>query len=293
MHLIEIPDIKFKKEIPSEISEMTEAQFVHFADLYIRFSEKQISFHDLKVSMVMKLLDVNNGFRNYEKLKESVQVRISENINRITELLDYLFVIEDDKLSLNLAFTRNFVGQLGVQKVLMLYGPSDALTDISFLEYKDANTHYRAYLKTKNEADLNHLIAVLYRPKTFMGKKVKYKPELIERRVKLISKIPLSIRYAIFLFYLASENFLQHGTVTIDGEEINMKLLYETTLEEKKHDEKPKYEAKTGLAGVALSLAGTGIFGTIEKVYEQNLYDVRVLLYKQRVEYLNRLEKIK
>ena len=47
------------------------------------------------------------------------------------------------------------------------------------------------------------------------------------------------------------------------------------------------------LDGVALSLAATGIFGPIERVYSQNLYDVLLLLYKQRVDYLNQLENTK
>lgn len=74
---------------------------------------------------------------------------------------------------------------------------------------------------------------------------------------------------------------------------INLKLLYETTIKEKQLNKKQKYDSNTGLAGIALSLAGTGIFGAIDKVYNQNLYDVIVLLYKQRIEYLNNLENTK
>jgi hypothetical protein len=110
------------------------------------------------------------------------------------------------------------------------------------------------------------------------------------KHIKTLGKLPMEKKWAIYLFYTACEEFLRTGTITIDGEEINLNVLYSETIEELKIAKKAKYKQKGGLASVALGLAGTGVFGPIEKVYKQNLYDVLLMLVKQRIEYLNSID---
>jgi hypothetical protein len=288
MNTIEIPEINFKREIASEINEMTDDEFVYFASLCHRFASKEISLSDLKTAMVIKMLGIKN--KGFDSLAASTKFRISENMAHIAELLSFLFDEDENGLTYNLNFTRNFIPVIRLRPWLKLKGPAAALTDITFLQYKDANTHYRAFQESQNESDLNSLIAVLYRP-VYFGIGKKYKPERAARFTRVISRMPIAIRWGIFLFYAACERYLRYGTIEVDGQEIDLEILYTETLIEKQKGKKPKYDNKAGLAGVALSLAGTGIFGSIEKVYEQNLYDVLVLLYKQRIEYLNSLEQ--
>jgi hypothetical protein len=290
MHLIEIPDINFSKEIPSEIGELTTDQFVHFAGLSLKLMQKVITLEQLKTEMAVKFMHIKA--KGFDKLDDEAQLLVAENMAQITALLNYFFVDDGNGgITYNLAFTRNFVPWLKTGALTKLKGPADALTDITFLEYKDANTYYRAYQQSQDEKDLNRLIAVLYRPLRFF-KKLAYDENTIELRAWHIGKLPMAQRWAIYLFYAACEEFLRSGTLTIDGEEISLEILYTTTVREKQKARIPKYDAKTGLAGVALSLAGTGVFGPIEKVYAQNLYDVLLLLYKQRIEYLNELETL-
>lgn len=64
---------------------------------------------------------------------------------------------------LHSTLTRNIFPQLCAGK-LKLIGPADGLTNITYKEFIHAeNLHYQ-YLTTKNEDDLNSLIAVLFRP---------------------------------------------------------------------------------------------------------------------------------
>jgi hypothetical protein len=205
-------------------------------------------------------------------------------------MLGFLFERENDTITPNRNFTQNFVPHFNATNVRTFYGPANALSDCTFLEYKDAGTHFRQYAKTEDEADLNRLVAVLYRPKDWRGNRVKYNPDSVDKRAALVSKVPIGLRFGVFLFFGAIEHFLKTATLTIDNEEISLQILYETTLIEKQKMKTPRYANNTGLAGVALSLASTGIFGPIDKVYNQNLYDVLLLLYKQRIEYLNQLE---
>jgi len=295
MHLIEIPDINYKVSIPECMDELNREQFEYFAEILLQLHDKEINVDDVKTRMALKLLKVKSPANDYRKMNTSEVAAINENLFKVAELLDYFFIEEDDKVKVNLAFTRNFIGHLNVQFVRMLkkrlYGPGNGLTDISFLEYKDASLYYRQYLQANDEADLNRMIAVLYRPKNiFTGHKKKYRAEKLEKRARMVGKLPLHTRFAIYLFFMACEEFLRYGSIQIDGQEIKLHLLYEETLREKQKKQKRKYDANTGLSGVAMSLAETGIFGPIDKVFDQNLYDVLLLMYKQRVEYLNQLE---
>ena len=293
MYFIEIPDINYSINIPEMMDEMNRDQFVYFAGLTLKLYAGEITLTDHKTKMALKFLKVKP--EKYKKQDDEAQAVIDENIFRITELLDYFFIEEDDKLKVNLAFTRNLIHNLNVNFVLKLkrklYGPDNALININFREYKDASYYYRKYMERNDEADLNRMIAVLYRPRNLLtGRKIRYKPEKLEKRAARIGRLPLEERFAVYLFFMACEEHLRYGTITVDGVTIELKLLYEETLKEKQKKQKRKYDINTGLSGVALSLAETGIFGPLEHVYEQNLYDVLLLMYKQRVEYLNQLE---
>lgn len=292
MHTIEIPDIKFLQEFPSEMEELTEQQFIYFAGELAKVLAGEASIDDLKTNIVFKFLDIRHNRKHYNDLTTQTKVEISENVYRVAELLDYFFVLDGDKVSINLSWTKNFIRKVK-HHIWPCYGPDNALTDISFLEYKDANLYFRNYSQSKDEADLNRLVAVLYRPKYILSKKIKYNPEKLDKRALKMAKLPFNVRFGIYLFYSACENFLKNGTIHLDGQEINLSILYEQTLKEKQYATKQKYDSNTGLVGVAYSLAKTGIFGPIEKVFDQNLYDVLTLLYQQRIEYLNELENIK
>jgi len=306
MYKIEIPDIRFTTEIPENIGEMTSEQFIFFAELLLKLYSNKIEVYDLKTAMAMKFLGVKYSEKEYTGLSGDARSKISENVHGITGLFDYFFVEKEGDLQVNTEFTRNMIPILKIKHHPCLKGPADALTDISFLEYKDANAAYRSYLENQDEDNLNEMIAILYRPYIIpflsekfrdsypaLSHKRKYKPEAVRRRKSRIAKLPLPVRFAIFLNYMATEDYLRTGKLQMDGVEINLKLLYDTTLKEKQLQKKNKYEENTGLAGIALALASSGIFGTVAAVYEQNLYDVLLLLYKQRVEYLNQLENLK
>lgn len=290
MHTIEIPDIKFKTEIPSEIEEMTRKQYIKYAGLVSKLLSKGISFDQFKTEMVFTFMKITSNKAKYEKLAGESKFDISANVYKIGELLDYFFTLEDDKIKVNLSWTKSFIRSIH-RWLYFYYGPVDALTDITFLEYKDANSFYRKFSETNDEADLNRLIAVLYRPK-FFGKKFKYNPDKIEKRAQRIGKIRNDIRFGIFLFYTACEEFLRTGSFKADGNTINLSILYEVTAREKRLADKVKHKDESGLTGLANSLAKTGIYGTVDKVYSQNLYDVLILLYQQRIEYLNQLENM-
>jgi hypothetical protein len=288
MHQIEIPDIKFSTQIPSEIAELSTKDWIYFVGESLKMLAGNLSIVELKAQMLRRFLNLKTG--SFNRLKPETKLQISENMFRLGQLIDFLFDENDDgRLTYNLAFNKNLIPKFWF-KLRLWRGPADMLTDFTFLEYKDANAAYNSYQKTEDVAYLNQLVATIYRPAYL--RKPKYKPESVAKRLKRVEQMPYALRWAIFLFYSACEQQLRTATIDIDGNAIDLELLYTETVREKQKVKKPKYEANTGLAGVALALAGTGAFGPIDKVYQQNLYDVILLLYKQRIEYLNELEQI-
>jgi hypothetical protein len=98
--------------------------------------------------------------------------------------------------------------RIGLKK---LYGPADELANLSFVEFIKAESAYIAYAKTRDPEALDLLVAILYRAKRkdydptspdFDGDiREKYNDHLLAGRVKLVSRLPLATRQAIFLFY--------------------------------------------------------------------------------------------
>jgi hypothetical protein len=210
-------------------------------------------------------------------------------IYRISELCESFFEdIERDgqkTKTFKLSFTQQFIPKICGK----FYGPADALQDITFAEYRIAHSFYAAYLDSKTDSDLNHLIAVLYRPaKRFLWLKKllpsydgqvripftsKSNPLFLESRAKAIAKLPMSIRYGIFLFFSGCEEFLAKGVVNVDGKQIDFSIIYEKS-------ENSEDSPDIGLIGILYSLAETKVFGSIEETDGQNLFDIMIRLYQ-------------
>lgn len=274
--------------IPSQVEEMDEKQFVYFIDLVLKYLSGNISVSDLKTSLITKLLDIRLGLMDPFLTVEERENVYSE-IYRLGELCDSFFeeIEQDGKKvkSFRLNFTKNFIPQV-CGKYL---GPADALTDITFCEYRMAHSHYVAYLNSHDEQELNRMIAVLYRPRkswlwirqmlnNYDGqKRIPFtsasNPLLLEARAREIASLPMAVRYGIFLFFSGCERFLSSGTIIIDGKEIDLSVIYE-----KSGDESDSPDI--GLIGILYSLSETKVFGSIAETDNQNLYDIMTRLYQ-------------
>ena len=289
MHKIEIPQRRLMREFPSEIAEMDREQFIYFIALVLKYVGGQITTEQFKILLTAKLLNIRMGFR-YSFMSRQERELANGEIFRISELCGSFFeeIERDGKKikSFRLSFTKNFIPLICGK----FHGPKDALQDITFCEYRMAHGYFAAYLSSHNETDLDHLIAVLYRPaKRFLWLKKllpsfdgqirtrfnsKSNPLLLEARARKIAKLPMAERYGIFLFFAGSEEFLAKGTVNVDGKAIDLSVIYE------KSDDDNSGPPDTGLIGVLYSLAETKVFGSIAKTDNQNLYDIMIRLYQ-------------
>ena len=296
MHNIEIPDIKVKIDYPSSLNEMTGKQYIAFIELYLLLVEKHISYSDFKVRVFMMLTDTKWTFKYRKWLNNEQRMRINENMFRLSETIESFVTKETiegvENKVIDLFCIKNLIPKIG-----KYYGPDDALTNISFCEFRTWFLYYQKFCEEQKEDDLNNMIAVLYRPQIkfwklkqiFSQKEIakrekftaKTNTQLLNVRAKQIGKYPYPIRYGIFLFFRACMTYLSTGKPNINGNYIDLSILY------KKED--VSTNNSIGWIGLLYELAESRVFGNIEETDNQNLYDILVRLYQLSINY----EKIK
>jgi hypothetical protein len=90
---------------------------------------------------------------------------------------------------------------------LLLFGPDDALKNVSMGEFLFADTYYFAYGRDKKPELLNKFIATLFRPRRVNYKKgspdvrEEFNEILINERAKLVENVILPVKLAILFNY--------------------------------------------------------------------------------------------
>jgi hypothetical protein len=288
MHTLEIPGETIIHQVPSCLEELNEAQFICFVDLLIKYQAGEITMEEFKTAFVVKLADIHYTLA-YFLLTKRLKEIVNSEIYRLSILVDSFFTdeIRDQKpvSVLNLNFIKQFIPII----LKKYYGPQSGLQNCTFCEYRMAYSYFKSYINTEQEDDLNHLIAVLYRPqrKLFWLRKrlpgfdgqqrtlftAKSNPRFLEVRAKQIGRLPMSVRYGIFLFFSGCNDYMSTGEIEIEGNKIDLSLLY-------KNSSSDKQDPGIGLVGLLYSLAETKVFGSIDETDNQNIYDIMIRLFQ-------------
>lgn len=237
--------------LPSNWNELTKNQLIRLAQL----SFEQLSPSDFKTKLVIYILDfeivkfreqVVDGetcFYFRDKKHKAIYLFSATDIAFIANKLDFLFKVKTEKTPtgekelwlLDTKLTKNIISNIRV-KLNTLYGPADGLSNILFQEWIHTETYYIDFCKTNDFTLLDKLIAVLYRPEVgnFDNDDVQYTGDrrdsfndfLIDKRAAIISQLPQSIKYSLFLFYTGCRNhihqmFKEVFSGSVSGEEQN------------------------------------------------------------------------
>ena len=101
-----------------------------------------------------------------------------------------------------------------------LFGPRAGFRNLRFAEFIFADAYYGRYLQTNDEAHLNRLVAVLYRPQragyapdspAYGGdRREDFNENLLEARTRQVAKLPHHVKYAVLLWYRGCRHQLEN-----------------------------------------------------------------------------------
>lgn len=207
-------------ELPSNWSEMTPEQVCSVFRLNDTAIRKGWSARELKIRILFALLDIRLSWRYAFR---PVPERLSENVTMLCErCLGFLF--EEGQLSYD--DVSNPLPVIG-----RLIGPADLLTDLTFGEFRHASTALNAFFKSRSVADLDRCITFLYRTRNRKAnragrKVVGFDDGRFSDELRKVSKLATWQKNLILAWFSSCLNYLQTGSISIDGEDIQLSLLF-------------------------------------------------------------------
>lgn len=294
MHTIAIHN-KHQLECPEHLGEFTNDQYLYFCDLLVSFNANQITYHNLRVKLIYKLLDMQHSSKKLSPLQTSKR---NENIYRLSLLVDGLFTekIKENKTvkTLNLTFVDNKIPEF-IHQGIKYYGPEKALLNVSFDEFIFALESYNSFNNSNNIDDLNNLVAALYRPAkplTEHNKISNYDGDIRQEfyrsnvglRANELADLDSAIKMGVKLFFEACISYISTATeVPVQGNFIDLTVLF------KGNSNKDK---GVGMLNVLFSLAETNVFGDMEKTGKQLYWTILLKLYQNHIDNENHKKQL-
>jgi hypothetical protein len=157
-------------------------------------------------------------------------------------------------------------------------GPKDLLADVTIYEFKEASWRIGKYAQTLNDMYLDELFAILYRRDRQKVKSSGREQEReIENGLRVAKRVPVGVKFMIYLFFLGCMNWMRDEPVEIDGREIDFGCLFpkaSANTGDKTDDD------NTGMAGILFQMAESGVFGNMEETSRVSMWDVFLRLYQ-------------
>ena len=287
MHTIKIPHINKTLEFPEYLGEFTSDQYIEFCKLMVQFLAGKLDYGTFRIHLVYKLLNMDHSRK---VLKANDQEARNENIYRLSLFVDEYFdqseVDGKTVMSPVLSFVDTKIPYFE-HKGTIYHGSKDALTNITFGEYREAINHYRDYVKNKDEHSLTMLVATLYReqkPATYENlqnnfegdRRLEFISAAVEVRAEKLKDLPEYFKYGVFLYFQSCQNYITTTTeVEIEGVKVNLSILF-----------KPdgSNEPGVGLPGLAMSLAETRVFGDEEQTDKTLLWKILLRLWQNHLD---------
>lgn len=273
-----------KAEIPSSWDEMNPRQVLETFRLYEAVMLKGGTLLEFNVRVLYMLLGLKPSRRMMRKLRRNGfrRERFSENVYTLCDsCLGFLFENEDTGDGVKFAYT-SVVNSLPEVRGLIfghpLIGPADLLQDLSFGEFRHAATALNAFFRSRNVQDLDECIAHLYRRRSRKPNRCgRYVADVdsvsFEKDVRRVSRMKSWQKNYIMTWFAACLNYLQNDTVVIDGESINMSLMFS--------GDGASSSAETSFTwnDLLVQIARDQTVGNIERVDQEPLFSVFSLMW--------------
>ncbi len=275
MHSIQIPGAGIIKAFPSTISECTQEQYTAFAKANHAYLNGEISFLEVKITLLYDFLDMKRTIDIAKALQEEDPAL--DNILQASNLLESFYTTQTiDGNTFQVIHNEDVANPIPsfTFNNTVYYGPDPALTSITYGQYLEANNAYHDYASYKEERYLDLLIAVLYQKKDNP-----FNTKTIDAISIQLKNVDIGIKYGVFLFFGACIKWIaiQNELPMAGGATVDLTVLFEKP----KDEHAPK---GIGMLKSLFDLAETGVFGDIEATGNTPLYTVLVFLADKTIE---------
>lgn len=275
--------VRASLQIPSEWDEMTAEQVRFVFRAFEEYAVGRIDAIQLKVRILMHL--AGNLPQRFRKRDSA----IGENLYRMCEKLDFLFKIKEDGGLMGLSFqsVQNPLPVVRSGKArALLTGPASALTDLTFGEFRHASAALNAFFGSSDMADLDECIAFLYRRRSIRANRAGRKVKPVDyadmsSAISAASGIEPWAKTLIMMWFASCINYLQTGTVRLNGEEVDLALLFSGS---GKGASGPAFTWNDLLVQIAKDQT----IGNMDRVDEEPLYSIIAIMwsnYKENKRY--------
>jgi hypothetical protein len=286
MHTIYLQNPDAEKYIPSTLAECDEQQYMDMCELILKFQTGLISYENLRVLAIYKLLNMvpkNNISEDQEELKNL-------EVYNLSEMIDSFFEHKEDNQKVIIQdYIHNPVPCI---KPLWktYYGISNQFQNVTFGEYTDALRLFYQFNATANFEILYALAAIFYRKKKnfhFISKQLNsydgdirksYNPTNVDKRVKVFKYAPIGFVYGVYLLFASFQKFISSAQVPWGGKVLNLSILFDGPT-----GNEPEENASIGMDSIMFTMAESGAFGDLQKVQKTNLWQILIRMYDIRV----------
>ena len=308
MNTIEIPERDILVELPSCWEDLNGDQFACVVQTWLKLLDGKINQDEFRLIILYNFLGIKRGpfqdMKDKRLSREQLEDKFA-NVWQLTELLGWLIRIEETEDGpagfLNFTEVRNWLQELDNDGGVLILGPSDGMIDITFGEYRQAWKYFEAYTRNHKHADLDRMVATLYRPERENYLRLKHRPDfdgnrreafnpyLTDHYAELLVQVPFWKKYVIYTWFGNCDRWIKEGELELDGRPLTFTPIFSKNkpLDE---DVETLDENELGMTGLLYLIAESKLFGDPAQVDRTNYIDIltALLYWKQQSDKIKR-----
>jgi hypothetical protein len=301
MRLLEIPEAKIKRYMPENLSECNSEQYMAMSKLIFKYQSGKITYEDLKIHAVYKLLKMRVSKR---KLGVDDEFNKLSNLVLLSDLVESFFETNEQGQKIILQnYTNNPVPKI-TPLLTTYYGPTNHFNNVTFGEYTDALRLFLSFSATGDLQFLYLMAAVFYREKKSFhfikkiqsdydgDKRQPYNSKLIDQRAEKFKKADVGFIFGVYLLFSSFQKYITTANIFWGGKQLDLSILFENP-EKQDQETPPENIPGIGMDSLLFTMAESGIFGTLDQVNKTNMWQIFVRMYDLRKRDLDNLENEK
>lgn len=268
-HTVEFPNLNVTKFVPKELEYCSTTEYRDIVRLLFLWQTDSISYPDFRVQAIYSLLNLKKGKRNVNDIEiENMYANLSE----VSTIMDSFFIInpkeKTNTYKVKLAYNKNMVPFIK-PFLKKWYGPKPMFVGTTWGQYEEAVNKYHRFLETKDTKYVIELMAIYYQtPETFDKNKIEKRASLIKRLVDFAQV------YGFFLCFSAFQERITSAKIKWEGKTIDLSILFTSD------NNVPESKIPgLGTKSLGFQLAESGVFGTLQELRKQDVWEVFLRLY--------------